>query len=113
MVGAGLMAGGVAVGQVVGANEVIPAPAPRSELGRWTDGPGRFRVELDAGGAKLRGWDYKAEARAVAQAEGAGGGQGGGPAAAGLLVSSTGAAGGAAEKGVPGGGVFQRQPDDD
>jgi len=64
-----LLVTGVAVGQVVGANEVIPVPAPTSDRGRWTDGPGRLRVETEVNGVKLRGWDYKAEPTAVAQAE--------------------------------------------
>lgn len=105
--GTALVAGGVALGQVVGANEVIPAPAPTSEIGRWTDGPRRFRVELDVNGAKLRGWDYKAEATAVAQAEVARGGQheakqrGGPPGKPSGPVSSTVAVGAAADKHVP------------
>lgn len=94
------MAGGVAMGQLVGANEVIPAPAPTSDLGRWTDGPGRFRVELEVHGAKLRGWDYKAEARAVAQAEVANG-DGGAAAGSGMVSSTTATTGETAEKGVP------------
>ena len=42
------------------ANGVIPQPPPTAPMREWTDGPGRFRIELDADGAKLRGWDYKA-----------------------------------------------------
>ncbi len=95
------MAVGTALGQVVGANEVIPVPAPQSEISRWTDGPGRFRVELDVNGAKLRGWDYKAEPRAAAQAESARAGHGAGPDAAGGMVSSTAAVGAATDKAVP------------
>lgn len=76
MLGVYLVVGGVSVGQVVGANEVIPVPAPTSELRRWTDGPGRFRVEMEVDGAKLRGWDYKAEAAAVARVRGGGAGHG-------------------------------------
>jgi len=101
-----LMVGGVAVGQVVGANEVIPVPAPTSDIGRWTDGPGRFRVELDADGAKLRGWDYKPGPAAVAEVEASKGGRSGAGHEVALaggkgLVSSTVATGAAAEKGVP------------
>lgn len=50
----------VAGAQVVPANGVIPQPPPTAPMQEWTDGPGRFRVELDTNGAKLRGWDYKA-----------------------------------------------------
>jgi len=105
--GTALLAGGVGLGQVVGANEVIPMPAPTSDISRWTDGPGRFRVELDVNGAKLRGWDYKAEATAVAQAEVARSGPAEAaepprPAREGSgVVTSTSAAGAAADRHVP------------
>jgi len=74
--GVALAMSGVTVAQVVGANEVIPTPAPRSDLSRWTDGPGRFRVELDVNGVRLRGWEYKATA--VAEVRRGGAGHGGG-----------------------------------
>lgn len=54
--------GGAAHGQLIPANGVIPQPPPTAPLAEWTDAPGRFRVELDTDGAKLRGWDYKAGA---------------------------------------------------
>ena len=105
---------GMATGQVVGANQVIPVPAPSSERGRWTDGPGRFRVELETGGATLRGWDYKPGATAAAKPgataiagaeEGRGalgrGGDGIGMAESGGVVSSTTATGAAAGRGIP------------
>ncbi len=104
-----LLVGGAAVGQVVGANEVIPVPAPTSDISRWTDGPGRLRVELHVNGAKLRGWDYKALPAGVAQAEAMDGGRagaeeggGGGPLESnGGLASSHVAAVGPADKRVP------------
>lgn len=77
-VGVALAMSGVTVAQVVGANEVIPTPAPRSDLSRWTDGPGRFRVELDVNGVRLRGWEYKATA--VAEVRRGGAAHRGGPA---------------------------------
>jgi len=86
---------------------VIPAPAPTSDRSRWTDGPGRFRVELDVNGAKLRGWDYKSEASAIAQAEVARSGPAEAaepprPAREGSgVVTSTSAAGAAADRHVP------------
>ncbi len=76
VVGMSLLGGGAALGQVVGANQVIPVPAPSADIRRWTDGPGRFRVELEVGGAKLRGWHYKAGAAAAAQAHRADGPRG-------------------------------------
>ncbi len=106
----GSLAGGVAGGQVVGANEVIPVPAPTSDISRWTDGPGRFRVELDANGAKLRGWDYKASpggfARAEAARDGAAHVSGPSRGSDGMVSSpgamvAAGATGAAADKSVP------------
>ncbi len=102
-----LLLTGMGMGQVVGANEVIPVPAPTSDRSRWTDGPGRFRVETEVNGVKLRGWDYKAEPTAVAQAEMMRGGRGGGrrggePSKSGEgPISSTAATGAPADKSVP------------
>ncbi len=59
--GLGLGAGA----QLIPANGVIPQPPPTAPIREWTDGPGRFRVELDVDGAKLRGWDYKPSAAGV------------------------------------------------
>ena len=96
--------GGLAWGQAMPANGVIPQPPPTSAIGEWTDAPGRFRVELDVDGAKLRGWDYKAgnagEARedAAVQAKG-------GTSAIGRMAAAMGASheetGAAATKDVP------------
>lgn len=58
----GLGLGVRADAQLLSANGVIPQPPPAAPMREWTDGPGRFRVELEAEGAKLRGWDYKAGA---------------------------------------------------
>lgn len=55
VVGLGVSAGA----QLIPANGVIPQPAPTAPMREWRDGPGRFRVELEVDGAKLRGWDYK------------------------------------------------------
>jgi len=102
-----LLLTGMGMGQVVGANEVIPVPAPTSDRSRWTDGPGRFRVETEVNGVKLRGWDYKAEPTAVAQAEMMRGGRGGGrrggePSKSGEgPFSPTAATGAPADKSVP------------
>lgn len=103
LLGVCLVLSGVALGQVVGANEVIPVPAPRSEMSRWTDGPGRFRVELEVDGAKLRGWDYKPAPATVAEAEVGQrrGGRSGGPSAGDGLVSSTAERGAAADRTIP------------
>lgn len=102
-----LLVSGVASGQVFGANEVIPVPAPGSQISRWTDGPGRFRVEVDVNGVKLRGWNYKPGTAAVAEAEAARKTRGSDERESGSskdgdgLVTSTFAAGLAADKGVP------------
>ena len=110
MPGVVLMMSGVALVQVVGANEVIPVPAPSSEMSRWTDGPGRVRVELDVNGATLRGWAFRAGTAAVAQAEvrrsglngnGHRGNRSHGANGAGGLTNSTPNGDRAADRGVP------------
>ena len=59
--------GSGACAQGIPANGVIPQPPPTAPMREWTDGPGRFRVELDIDGAKLRGWDYKASLAGAAR----------------------------------------------
>ncbi len=96
--------GGVAGAQAMPANGVIPQPPPTAPMGEWTDGPGRFRVELDTDGAKLRGLDYKASPAGAArrdaqvQAKGSGSALGRVGAAMGASHDEQGAA---AEKDLP------------
>lgn len=63
VVGLGVSAGA----QGIPANGVIPQPPPTAPMQEWRDGPGRFRVELEVDGAKLRGWDYKAGSAGAAR----------------------------------------------
>lgn len=95
---------GVSGAQLIPANGVIPQPPPTAPIQEWTDKPGRFRVELDLDGAKLRGWDYKAglagAARRDAQVQAKGSGSAVGRVAA-AMGASRDEVGTAADKDVP------------